>query len=124
MNDYRQRLGKFGEAIAENYLAHYGYAPIGRNFKTYYGEIDLIAQKGDEILFCEVKTRSADDYGYPEESVDRRKIRHLIKAAVSYLEWKRIDKFWRLDIISISISKREKKAKIKWFKNISEDLSV
>jgi len=124
MNDYRQRLGKFGEKIAENYLQSYGYAVVGRNFKTYYGEIDLIAQKGDEILFCEVKARTSSDHGYPEEAVDRRKLSHLLSAAGSYLQWKQIDKFWRLDIISVEINKIEKKAKIKWFKNVSEDFCI
>jgi len=121
MGDYRQRLGSFGEKQAEKYLRRYGYQVIDRNFKTYYGEIDLIAIKGDEILFCEVKTRVGTDFGYPEEAVDGRKINHLLKAVDHYLQWKRWDKFWRLDIISIEINKARKTAKIKWFKNVSED---
>lgn len=124
MDDYRQRLGRFGEKIAENYLEHYGYAIVGRNFKTYYGEIDLIAQKGDEILFCEVKTRTATVYGYPEEAVDCRKVRHLLKATGAYLEQKEINIFWRLDIISVEINKAGKYAKIRWFKNVSEDFGA
>ena len=121
MNDYRQRLGRFGEKIVESYLSRYGYAVVDKNFKTYYGEIDLIVRKDDEILFCEVKCRTGSDYGYPEESVDRHKIRRLLLAIGHYLQWKRLDLFWRLDIISVEINKADKKAKIRWFKNISED---
>lgn len=121
MNDYRQRLGSFGEKIVEKYLSRYGYAVLERNFKTYYGEIDLIVQKDDEILFCEVKTRTGSDFGYPEEAVGRRKIKRLLLAAGLYRQWKGVEKFWRLDIFSVEINKIDKKAKICWFRNISED---
>lgn len=123
MDNYRQRLGRFGEIIVENYLSGYGYAVISRNFKTHYGEIDLIAQKGDEILFCEVKTRTGSDFGYPEEAVDRRKVSHLLSAVNYYLQSEQWDRFWRLDVISVEINKARKTAKIKWFKNVSEDFS-
>lgn len=118
MSDYKKRLGAYGENLAANFLVRRGYKIIDRNFRTNFGEIDLIASKGDELLFVEVKTRTASSFGYPELSVDWRKIKHLIKAAKIYLNLKNYDNFWRLDIISVEIDKNKKTAKFRWINDV------
>lgn len=115
---YKIQLGKLGEDLAAEFLEKQGCKIIDRNFYTRYGEIDLIARKEDEILFCEVKTRTSKDFGYPEYAVDRKKIDHLLKAVRIYLKINNIKSFWRIDIISIEI---EKETNIKWFKDIRID---
>ncbi|MFA5020838.1 MAG: YraN family protein [Patescibacteria group bacterium] len=117
MSDYKQRLGAYGEDLAANFLAGKGCRIISRNFRTAYGEIDLIAQSGDELLFVEVKTRTASGYGYPELAVNRQKISHLAKAAEIYLNKTSRRSCWRLDIVSVEINKPAKLAKIRWFKD-------
>jgi putative endonuclease len=113
------RLGKYGENLAAQFLIRRGYEIVKRNYYTQFGEIDLIARLGDEILFAEVKTRTADKTGLPETAVDRHKLRHLQKAARIYLNDRGLNCFWRLDIISVELNRTTGTAKIKWFNNIS-----
>ena len=70
---YKKILGKKGEKLAENYLKKQGYLLIKRNYTTPFGEADLLMQKGENIVFVEVKTRTADGYGTPAESVTKQK---------------------------------------------------
>lgn len=121
MPDYKQRLGAYGENLAANYLIRRGCKIIGRNFRTAHGEIDLIATTGDELLFVEVKTRTASDFGFPELAVDFRKISRLLRTAETYLNLSRWNSYWRLDIISVEINKSAKTAKIRWLKDIGKN---
>jgi putative endonuclease len=113
LSQSRQELGRWGEARAADFLVDQGYSIIERNFRTPYGEIDLVAQKTlgpsaeyqepQEILvFVEVKTRTSQSFGYPEEAVTPLKQEHLISAAQHYLqEHPHLDLDWRIDVISI-----------------------
>lgn len=109
MKQSRQELGRWGEAYAANYLRDHGYEIISRNVRTPYGEIDIIAQqltKDDEqelmTVFVEVKTRSSQSFGYPEESITPRKQNNLVSAAQHYLqEHPDLDMHWRIDVIAI-----------------------
>lgn len=85
MNE-RQRLGYLGENFAEEILILDGYQILERNFRCKEGEIDIIAEKDDELFFIEVKTRRNQAFGDPCEAVDRRKIQHLRRAARLYFE--------------------------------------
>ena len=67
-------------------LGRQGLKVLTRNFTTPFGEIDIIALDGDAIVFVEVKSRSSNDYGYPEDSVTRTKQAHLRRAAELYLK--------------------------------------
>lgn len=111
--------GRLGEQLAGRYLEKNHCQIVGRNYRTRFGEIDLIAKTNDEILFCEVKTRTSRDYGYPEQAVDSGKIKRMMLAVNSYLSEKNITGFWRLDIISIELDQATRAAKIRWFKNIT-----
>ncbi|MDO8669625.1 MAG: YraN family protein [Candidatus Buchananbacteria bacterium] len=115
---YNSKIGRLGEDLAGQFLENNGYKIVDKNFRTRYGEIDLIARGADEILFLEVKTRSSALYGYPEQAVDAKKISHLLGAAKIYLRIKNLNIFWRLDIISVEIAGNGE-FKIKWFKDIS-----
>ena len=113
MSQSRQELGRWGEAHAAEYLVDQGYTIVARNERTPYGEIDLVAQKvygataesheSQELLvFVEVKTRTSQSFGYPEEAVTPRKQINLISAAEHYLqEHPDLDLDWRIDVISI-----------------------
>ena len=109
MSQFRQELGRWGEAHAADYLQQQGYTVIARNVRTPYGEIDLIVQQlskitEDEIItvFVEVKTRTSKTFGYPEESITPRKQLNLVSAAQYYLqEHPDLDKNWRIDVIAI-----------------------
>ena len=70
---YKQNIGKIGEEAATKFLKKLGYKIIKRNYKNYYGEIDIIAKEKSCTVFVEVKTRTSINYGYASEAVDYRK---------------------------------------------------
>lgn len=99
----RQRTGLWGEGAAEKYLKRQGYQILGRRFRVGpKDEIDLIARHGDTLIFIEVKTRSAEDFGRPRTAVDRAKQHHLARAAVRYLQrLKARPASFRFDVVEI-----------------------
>ena len=78
-------LGCFGEDTAAEYLEARGLSVIARNFRSRFGEIDIIAKDGDTIVFVEVKTRSGRRFGQAIEQITRGKQRKIIKTAREYL---------------------------------------
>ncbi|MFA6919202.1 MAG: YraN family protein [Patescibacteria group bacterium] len=118
MEGYKIKIGKYGEDLASDFLTRRGARIVERNYYTRYGEIDLIALTGDEILFVEVKTRTGSGYGYPEQAINYFKVRHLHKAIQIYLQDKHLDNFWRLDGVSVELDCVSKTAKIRWFKDV------
>lgn len=103
MNE-KGRLGNRGENLALEYLKNRGYEILSNNYRCHFGEVDIIGRKGNEIIFIEVKTRSGNSYGYPEEAVDKNKIRHIRKVAEAYItENKMSETNIRFDVISIEL---------------------
>jgi putative endonuclease len=96
-------LGKWGEEQAAVHLEQKGYRILERNYRTGYGEIDLIAEREQTIVFVEVKTRSSTAFGHPEEAVTQEKLTHIVDSAESYLqEHPELIGDWRIDVISIT----------------------
>lgn len=111
-------IGKAGEAIACRYLKLFGYAIVARNYITPLGEIDIIAEDGDVLVFVEVKMRRSDLYGLPEEAVNSRKMQKLTRLAQLYIKKKNLyDKEARFDIVSITAEGRFGKKNIRLIKN-------
>ena len=95
--------GKEGEAMGCRYLEKKGYSILCCNWRSGHYEIDIIASKDDKIHFIEVKTRHSIKFGYPEESVTRKKFHFLKKAAAIFLgQFKEVKRI-QFDILSISI---------------------
>lgn len=94
--------GRTGEEAAEEYLRRRSYAILGRNVRTWRGEIDLIARKGESIIFIEVKARARDDGWQPSERVDREKMKNLKRAAAIWLgKEKKENVPARIDIVGV-----------------------
>ena len=81
---HKKVLGKKGEKLVEEFLKKQGCKIIKRNYRTPFGEADLIVQDGDELAFVEVKTRSSDAYGSPAEAVTRQKRERYMQIAKFY----------------------------------------
>ena len=97
-----QELGKRGEALAWNFLKREGYTLLEKNFRTRFGEVDVIAEKKGTVVFLEIKTRTNDRFGLPAEAVDRRKREKLSRAAEAFLQARRLEnRPARFDILSI-----------------------
>jgi len=122
-----KEIGNLGEKIARDYLKNKGYRILDKNYffripgSPQKGEIDIIAKKEDTISFIEVKTlRNPAMLIRPEEKVDFRKKRKIMKTAESWLMKKKIplNSKWQIDVLSIIIDSYNKTAKIRHFQNI------
>jgi putative endonuclease len=100
MSHHNQRIGKWGEETAVEYLIQCGHAIIARNVRTPYGEIDIVAKQADIIVFVEVKARTSNKMGLPEEAITPRKREHMLAAADHYAAEHEID-HWQIDVIAI-----------------------
>jgi len=100
MSDYRQKIGKWGEEVAVEYLKSRGFRVIARNVRTPYGEIDIVAENEGFTSFVEVKTRTTSSMGPPEISVTPRKQEHMLASAEHYAQEYEIDN-WQIDVIAI-----------------------
>lgn len=98
-------LGKYGESLARNYLLNNGYTVLHNNWKHLHYEIDMIAAKENKLHFIEVKTRRTTTFGFPEESIDKKKFRNLQKAAGQFLHQYPQWKWVQYDVLSIFINK-------------------
>ncbi len=96
-------IGKKGEDMAADYLLSRNYEILARNFRFGRIEIDIIARHGDILVFVEVKTRSGDEFGYPEESVDEAKQEVIQTCAEEYIFQTGWEGDIRFDIIGISL---------------------
>lgn len=94
-------LGKEGETEATTYLQNQGYIILHRNWHSGRFELDIVAQKDNELIIAEVKTRRNENYGHPEDAVTARKIRHIVASTDTYLKKYKIDLPVRFDIITI-----------------------
>ena len=95
------RTGAQGEQLACRYLEEHGFEVVERNWRHGRHEIDIIAKRGLELVFVEVKTRSTDQHGEPEEAVKKGKRGRMIKAANAYVQATGADLRVRFDIVSI-----------------------
>jgi putative endonuclease len=93
--------GRKGEETAASYLIGQGYTILARNYRYRKAEIDLIVRKGNLLVFVEVKTRSRQDFGYPEEAVSARKIQLFFRTADEYIYRTKWRYDLRFDIIAI-----------------------
>jgi putative endonuclease len=116
------KVGKAGEDIAREYLKNKGYDIIENNYRNKYAEIDLIARDRRGVLtFIEVRTKTGEQRGSPEESIDKNKIRRLIRNAVAYLGKIDYKGLARIDAVCIVLSEEGTCQRITHYENISQD---
>ncbi len=97
-----KEVGKKGEKAAELFLRKRGYKIIERNFRTPFGELDLIVRDDNVLIFVEVKTRSSEKFGLPEDAITYKKRLHIVRSAFFYLKkYGLMDCLYRFDIITV-----------------------
>ena len=94
-----------GEEMAKEYLEKKGYKIIEQNYKTKYGEIDLVAKQKNELIFVEARTRVGDNFGSPEETINKKKLRKLRDNAAAYATRAKWQGPCRIDAICIVLKK-------------------
>ena len=115
----KTNLGQIGETLAAKYLTKKGYRIIEQNFRIRGGEIDIIAIDGITLVYVEVKTRTGNQFGYPEEAVTPQKIKFLERAAKFYrLKRKNLPDLERIDVLALDLSSHDN-PKFTLFKNAS-----
>jgi len=114
----RLRLGKTGESIARAYLEKKGYDIIEQNYRTKYAEIDLIAKKNNILVFVEVRTKTNEQYGTPEETINQKKLRKLYSNANAYVGFKKWEGQFRIDAICIVLDSSKNVKRIEHYENI------
>ncbi|MCA9074437.1 MAG: YraN family protein [Planctomycetaceae bacterium] len=101
-------LGDRGERVAAKFLKRKGYRILARQSRSRIGEIDLIAQDGEVIVFVEVKTRSSANAGHPAEAITFTKRKQLTRAALAWLKRRRLlEHHSRFDVIAITWEDRD-----------------
>lgn len=101
----KRRFGGQAEHLACNYLENQGFRILQRNYRTRYGEIDLIAREADTLVFIEVKCRTNSDFGAPEEAVGPAKRRQILRMARQYL--RDADISCRFDIVAMESDRHQ-----------------
>ena len=121
MKNQNSTTGKLGEDIAVQYLEKHGYNILERNYQKPWGEIDIVAQQSDELIFIEVKAQNKEFEWRPEENITRHKKRQLSRIIATYLKAKKIseNQDWRIDVLAIKLDFNTKNAEIEHIQNVT-----
>jgi putative endonuclease len=102
MTTERQAVGAYGERVAARHLQELGLVVLDRNWRCPEGELDLVLRDGDDVVFCEVKTRRGDAFGPPSAAVTADKVRRLHRLAGLWLAQTRIrPRAMRFDVVEV-----------------------
>jgi putative endonuclease len=93
--------GHSAESLAAGYLAQAGFQIVGRNWRTRWCEIDIVARHGSQLHFVEVKYRKTTAYGYAAEYISRDKSARLIRAALAWTQAHRYQGAYQIDVVTV-----------------------
>jgi len=101
--DQRGLLGRRGENLAADFLRQRGHVIVAQNYRNQFGEIDIITQDGDTLVFVEVKTRKSRRYGDAATAVTLKKQRQIAKVALAYMAGRPPQTAARCDVVCVTI---------------------
>ena len=114
----RRYTGILGEKLARDFLRKRGYHIREANYRCTEGEIDLIAQHKDYLVFIEVRTKRSLEFGSPEESITPAKKERLRTVASHYQQThSNLPPLWRIDVVAIELDQRGKPSRIELIEN-------
>ena len=118
MSEARRELGQSGEAAASAFLQRRGMTILAANFRCAAGEIDLIGQENETVVFVEVKTRRSVAFGPPKLAVHLRKQRQIVRAAEWFLAARRLtDVPCRFDVLGVTFPEADEDPRIEWVRD-------
>lgn len=124
MTQARKATGRAGEDLAAAHLLREGYRVLCRNFRSQLGELDIIAEDGDTVVFVEVRTRHSPSPVLPEETVNTPKMRRLVRLAEQYMSTQiREDRPWRVDVVAVELSPGGAVQRIELFQDALSDVA-
>lgn len=95
--------GQLGEEHAVQFLTENGYKILAKNEIVGKTEIDIVAQKNEEIVFVEVRTREKNKFVLPEETITNKKMSAMLKAAKLWTSKYNYDGYYRIDLIAVTV---------------------
>ncbi|MCX7912130.1 MAG: YraN family protein [Dehalococcoidales bacterium] len=114
----RKDIGALGERLAVAFLRKRGYAVIETNYRCPVGEIDIVACKDDAVVFVEVKTRTGDAFGSPQEAVTQDKAARLRELADYYLQTHDgLPPDWQINVVAIRLDGRGRVSHLEMIEN-------
>lgn len=116
-------VGRIGEDVAVTFLKSKGYKILDKNFKTKYTELDIVCKpsrliKGKDLVFVEVRTKTGERFGTPEETINFKKKKKLMRSVKFYLTFNRGIKKYRVDVICIVLNRDLTVKRLSHYKNI------
>ena len=118
----RRDTGILGEKLARDFLKKHGYRILDTNYRCPHGEIDIVARRGDVLVFVEVRTRRSLEYGSPEESVTAAKKEHLKATAFHYCQTHdNLPLHYRIDFVAVELDGKGQPLRIELIENVVGD---
>ena len=118
MTEARRALGRKGEVAARTYLERRGVRILVTNYTCAAGEIDLIGQEREALLFIEVKTRTSEAFGPPHLAVHQRKQQQIVRAAQWFLAERRLPEIaCRFDVLGVTFPNEREAPRIHWVRD-------
>lgn len=117
---YQKLIGNRGEELAAKYLEDRGYQLLDEHYITRYGELDLVMLEAGMIVFVEVKTRTSQTFGTPEESITAKKLERIQNAGLLWMQANPDSPDdWRIDVIAIQLDHEKKVEDIQHYINVT-----
>ena len=102
----RAQLGDWGEELAGRFLEERGYCILDTKYRCRFGEVDIVARDGEELVFVEVRTRRGGGFGAPEESLSAAKMRRLVTTCEDYIQRRTGEHTeWRIDLVCVHLDR-------------------
>lgn len=118
MSTKRRDTGRLGEGLARDFLRKRGFRILETNYRCPEGEVDIIARHKDFLIFVEVRTKTGQGFGSPEESITEAKKKRLIAAAYHYRQaYASSPPLWRIDFVAVELDKDGKLSRIELIEN-------
>ena len=114
----KRKLGDIGENIACEFLERRGFKIVERNYLRKWGEIDIVARKGEMIRFIEVKSVKHETSYRPEENMHPWKLKRLGRTIQTYMLHKKLECDWQLDLITVKMDMSKRQARVELIENI------
>ena len=103
----RRKTGMLGERLAAGILKNNGYTIIETNYRCTEGEVDIVADHGQELVFVEVRSKKNIEYGSPEESITSRKKEKLRVVAAHYCQTHDMEnRQYRIDVVALELNRQ------------------
>ncbi len=116
---YQRDIGDQGEQIALCFLQEKCYRLLEKNYTSRYGELDLVMMDSSVIVFVEVKTRTSESFGFPEEAVTPVKLERIMNAGMEWLQsHPEMPDDWRVDVVAVQLNRHRQVKRIDHFQNI------